>query len=646
MHLTPSKIHRHLVLWTAIVALGLIFTGTASAGDTPDDTSSSTPACAEDEIFDSVLGDCRYTFSIRYTSLYTLPAMIEACEQRESMIACAAWSVWAWRRGSREAVSERAGQLCEARCDAGDPAGCACLAHLVGTGSAGFEPDHRRGRSLARQSCAGGVGWGCNISRTLLHDTGNSDEERLADDGLDTYERGCELGDPSSCANLGYFDGRRSQGGELLTKRTARTYFLEGCEKHIGWACGAYGELLYLGQGGDIELEEGIAFNRRGCELGDPMSCERLGDLYLDSIDSQAPDYRLAFEYFGYACNSRDARACYMWATIADVEFPELETPKRLEQAYNIACVRGLSEGCVALSDLYLSERPDWPAQPEAARDTLERSCRQHADDSCVFYGQLLESGIGGNIDPNAALEAYDRACQNNEPKGCQWAGALLMQTEPERAREILKEGCDREQGNSCNWLALWLESNVSAENVQLNMSGLHRRACELDEPRGCIDLAFMYESGRGEFASDSRRAVTYMGKACSLRDMIACAYLGRYLRDNIGGPTPWDDHTAPFLTQLCTNAPPHLPDVRRAATLSCRWLAEGYADHNNPSSAVEFAKRGCDLRDPDSCTLAAELLRAETSESGTQNNAALYEAKACDYGGIAYCSDAANTAP
>ncbi|RDV37723.1 sel1 repeat family protein [Bradymonadaceae bacterium TMQ3] len=627
----------HLVIWTATLALCLTFASTTFAEDSED---TSAPTCADDEIFDPVPGDCRYTFSIRYTSRDTLPAMIEACEERESMLACASWSVWAWRRGGWEKVSERAGQLCEERCNAGDPAGCGCLAHLVGTGSAGFERDRQRGSDLAQQSCAGGVGWGCNMARTLHNDTVSSDRERRVDDALRTYERGCLLGDPSSCANLGFFAGHTTRGGDTLTEHIARTYFQEGCEKHIGWACGVYGEMLYLGMGGDTNVEEGIAFNRRGCALGDPMSCKRLGDLYLGSTELSLPsDYQLALEYFGYACDSRDARACHLWATIADLAFPDLEPPTRLEEAYKIACFRGRSESCVALSNLYLSARKDWPAQPEAARSPLERSCRRHADDSCVAYGHLVEQGIGGEVDLNVALEAYERACQNGEPKGCQWAGALVMHEEPERAFEIFTEGCDRGVGNSCNWLALWLETHASPED-QRYILGLHQRACDLDEPRGCFDLALIYETGRGEFEANPPLAMKHMAGACRLNDPIACVHLGRYLLDGVNNNLSWDERAVPLLTSICVNALPHRRDMHRASTLSCRWLAQSHADRGLHSQALDIAQRGCDLRDADSCALAAELLKAENFEPVTRHDATTYEAKACDYGDLSYCSD------
>ena len=95
------------------------------------------------------------------------------------------------------------------------------------------------------------------------------------------YERARELYDVScfdgrdadSCLEQAHVSFTGNDGNEDL--EYARRLYKRACDLGNQTGCGGYGSMLYRGQGGIMQREEGKDYIQRACEIGDTWSCER-----------------------------------------------------------------------------------------------------------------------------------------------------------------------------------------------------------------------------------------------------------------------------------------------------------------------------------------------------------------------------------
>lgn len=168
--------------------------------------------------------------------------------------------------------SVRAASLYNAACDAGEPTGCHGVAVTRYHGIGGVEKDEGGAKAQLARYCANGVGISCGVLGRFVSDAG-----RL-EDGAPYYERGCTLGDPRSCNNLGFVRFKvPSLQADIAEIRRA---FGDACDQLYGDGCNNLAQLR-LGadrtQPPDTSLALSLlarscfAFNAEGCKQLDGL---------------------------------------------------------------------------------------------------------------------------------------------------------------------------------------------------------------------------------------------------------------------------------------------------------------------------------------------------------------------------------------
>jgi TPR repeat protein len=257
-----------------------------------------------------------------------------------------------------------------------------------------------------------------------------------------------------------------------------------------------------------------------------------------------------------------------------------------------------------------------------------------------VYLGSRMEpprsAPPAADPDPhgNAALE---KECRGGQVSSCfeigrRWDfGDNGLPVDYARAVAFYELGCTRDNGPSCNNLAV---ANVLGDGVPKDLArgaALYEKACKLKHALSCANLGSAYERGQG-VPVDLKQALAYRNQACDLGNGEACSSVGVMYEDGKG--TARDD--------------------RKAASyygLSCdhdyAWGCRNYGiafrdgqgvDKDDRRAAVLF-KRACDGKEPDGCYLLGRMVEAgRGAEKDASRAANLFDgackdqvARACD---------------
>ena len=163
----------------------------------------------------------------------------QACS-KESADGCT-WLGYAhemgWATGALSGL-ERARQLYEKSCKAGDDLGCAYLASALGSGR-GVARDERRAKELSDNASAG-------------------------------LTQGCDRGEGEKCAALGFVYEAASAPDQ------AATTYTRACEWGDAVGCNNLARLVIKGAGVPADPTRAMALFQRACESGEPAGCNNL----------------------------------------------------------------------------------------------------------------------------------------------------------------------------------------------------------------------------------------------------------------------------------------------------------------------------------------------------------------------------------
>ena len=181
------------------------------------------------------------------------------------------------------------------------PEGCADAQDCLGQGTLGFLAGDTSALAMLDYACAEGLPEGCQNLSTALR-SGLVPEDPAG--AHDAAVRGCELGNSSSCVDLGS-DEAMGLAGIAQDLEAARAHFQVACDggepkgcrylgvlahdasdetAAFGWfdkacaqgdseSCYNAGVLVATGALGEADLPAASQFMTRGCELGDPEAC-------------------------------------------------------------------------------------------------------------------------------------------------------------------------------------------------------------------------------------------------------------------------------------------------------------------------------------------------------------------------------------
>ncbi|HEY1957673.1 MAG TPA: serine/threonine-protein kinase [Polyangiaceae bacterium] len=195
------------------------------------------------------------------------------------------------------------------------------------------------------------------------------------------YERGCNLGNPDACNNLGV-DYENGYGVTRSLPR-ARSLYGQGCDGKNARGCRNLALLYQHGGDGGIphDLGKALALFTRGCDLEDGTSCNNLGWMYEDGQG----------------------------------------TPKDLKKAanlYGLACDHGFLYGCrnsgIAYETADGVERDD-----RRAVALFKRACGDDEKSGCLELGRMTRDGRGTEADAKRAKQYFKTACDDGQREAC-----------------------------------------------------------------------------------------------------------------------------------------------------------------------------------------------------------------------------------
>ncbi|HET9754203.1 MAG TPA: tetratricopeptide repeat protein [Myxococcales bacterium] len=154
-------------------------------------------------------------------------------------------------------------------CKEGKPRACGHLGEVLLRGLGGPQSGPIADDLLAK-ACDEGFGRACSNLASAVYKAAPQREQAEA-----LSLRGCNLGDPAGCVFVGELYG---SSGDALR---AGVYLARACDAGLARGCGAQGFLL-VDSGADPKRGEKLL--QKGCDGGDPRSCDALRDLKLRDV--------------------------------------------------------------------------------------------------------------------------------------------------------------------------------------------------------------------------------------------------------------------------------------------------------------------------------------------------------------------------
>ncbi|HEY6965046.1 MAG TPA: trypsin-like serine protease [Erythrobacter sp.] len=357
----------------------------------------------------------------------------------------------------------------------------------------------------------------------------------------------CRKEDADACLAA----GRAYENGDGVWIVPAIAYILygEACDAGLGEGCRAFADLANSGWGyPEGGMEEAEAMLEKGCNRGDPASCEKL------ALDLRETDTARSDALLDRACTAGHIEACTTFGGFLLSGKPEPDVA-RGRAILAAACEQGEGAACVRLA-YYLA------AQPQHDRAEVNRykhrACEAGDDEACAELGTRAWNGADGAPDQALALEYFAKACAINEFRcdlsralasipaleeackaddaaACAGLGAVLLtyglpEYDPDRALALLEASCHKGIYRACAGAAnavLGSDADAAAHMTELREIG-----CAGGDRDACFALAATLEARAAKAEPgdpDLARAVAQYASLCDAGYPQACEKEERY---------------------------------------------------------------------------------------------------------------------
>ncbi|WP_406546123.1 hypothetical protein [Succinimonas sp.] len=177
---------------------------------------------------------------------------------------------------------------------------------------------------------------------------------------------------------------------------------------------------------GRAKYREAAVQLKLGCEMNNPQSCWKMGELefrrWIPDASREKADY-----YFRQSCfQGLFGAGCIGLVDNLRKNFaPSSERDMAITQALDIACRQGIQKAC---NDRAVTVTPDGtkPKKPEAITDTqaeeLAQACQEGDSKACLKVAEHYENhpDLSPKERTDKARQIYEFLCQKRDPQGCQ----------------------------------------------------------------------------------------------------------------------------------------------------------------------------------------------------------------------------------
>ena len=504
-------------------------------------------------------------------------------------------------------VSARA--VLQQSCDMGSAMGCMVVAGSL------WEDGAPVGAMIRpyRQACELGHPRGCYWSGSIALDDGDTAWGETA------LERGCVMGDDTSCNRLGssrlvgsegrsqddveawlegLCDGGARPGvctGLGLVQEAAGEangepgagvdMFSLACAEDDGMACVYMANVLY--QAADADLVEIARLYEQACELEAAEGCFHLGAMYVAGMGGLEQNLPFGTDLFRVACEEGYDPAC---SSVALLDADALQTGE-LDDGLETMCHRGNVLACERFITAY-SNRAD--REGERLFEISEHACGLGVPAGCNMVAVCYSDGLGVELDRPRATLLFERVCDDGFPMAClNYAAMLLSRAEPDypTARAPAQVACDAQLAVGCVLLGHSLASDGDVEAYRASLVA-YEEGCRLGAPVGCVHAATVL----GELNEDLDQVRRLVDTACQAGNGLGCRLYGSVLMNGIGGP-------ADPATALLTN----LRGCDLEDAIACNNAGVAYMDGVGVAQSYDLARplltKACELGEQTGCT-------------------------------------------
>ena len=312
--------------------------------------------------------------------------------------------------------------------------------------------------------------------------------------GLKDYQKGCKGDYGPACIN----------GGLLLQKTKSNQHkqavklFRHGCSLGDKLGCSQFASMLLEGQGTKKDIPKAIDLLEISCLAGDKTGCKILQEKGLEQLAE--------------SCQSGNGQHCYKASKISQEPVSSFEFIKKgCDSQHGLSCVR---KGFFYIKGYGVKQ--DF----QLAKKHFDESCQNDIGEGCFGSGLMYLEGKGIEQSKEMAIDRMKLACDLGDTRGCTEAGRLLFKTGDASALEYLKNGCNKNNMESCAQYAFVLSSQSPPKMKEAAV--IFEKACTKGHAKSCFNHAIILHNGTG-VPKDTKRAQAVMHKACQLGDSDAC---------------------------------------------------------------------------------------------------------------------------
>ena len=314
---------------------------------------------------------------------------------------------------------------------------------------------------------------------------------------------------------------------------------------------------------------------------------------------------------------------------------------------------------CLAQGDYELAKKHYDSKEYDKAYKLLNKACNDDEMKACSLLGLMYADGSGTQKDYKKARQLYAKACNGDDAKGCLYLEDLQKACEPEIEKSC-KENLDSKNSNLENSKNLDqagqnLENSKLDEAMNFLNKGEYLKAreilsngCEKNDFQACYELGKIYADAQG-VKQDSKKALELFNKSCENGHLDACFFAGAvYSQDEDGIKD--EKKALEFYKKVCEGKNGEgcyrigilldLADKKdeaiKAYKLGCEYdfsiscEAFGYFSDDNQTKAQFYAK-GCILGQDSSCDELGGLYALNKDVQKFYQSALENRQKACD---------------
>lgn len=193
---------------------------------------------------------------------------------------------------------------------------------------------------------------------------------------------------------------------------------------------------------------------------------------------------------------------------------------QKAREMFDTACNARTAQGCVKLGIMYENGDAGYMDNKEAKR-LYEQGCKQKDGEGCYRLARLY-SKSDSLKEALQVFSLYQTSCDYDYGKACNLLGQL--ETDPLKARELFEKA--RSNGSvtaSRNLASMYEEGNGTAQDLQKAFD-LYKEGCDREDGAACLKLGHMYYYGEAA-DKDIPAAKKFYDHACRLENQEGCVY-------------------------------------------------------------------------------------------------------------------------